>query len=251
MILKGARRLPARSWLATARRALLALCLWHGTAAAEAEGPIIAADYAGSTDRYPHAVLGDAFEYGALVLTFSNGERRRFVLPESSVFEDTAPRLADLEGDGHPEVIVVESDRTRGARLAIYGAQGILAATSDIGTRFRWLAPLGAADLDGDGRVEIAYIDRPHLDKTLRVWRFSGGTLEPLADLPGVTNHRIGERDIAGGMRACGARPEMIVASADWSALLAVTFGSEGFSTRRIGNDTSRAAFARAMRCQD
>jgi hypothetical protein len=47
----------------------------------------------------------------------------------------------------------------------------LLAATPHIGSANRWLAPIGAADLDGDGRVEIAYVDRPHLARTLRIWR--------------------------------------------------------------------------------
>ena len=58
-------------------------------------------------------------------------------------------------------MIVVESHAAR-ARLAVWGAGGRLAAIPFIGTRFRWLAPLGAADLDGDGRVEIAYAETPH-----------------------------------------------------------------------------------------
>jgi hypothetical protein len=110
---------------------------------------------------------------------------------------------------------------------------------------------VGAADLDGDGRVEIAYVDRPHLARTLRLWRFDAGALVLVADLPGVTNHRTGETDIAGGIRTCGDGPEMILASADWSRLLAVRFDGAGFSQRDIGADTSRAAFAAAMACAD
>jgi hypothetical protein len=71
-----------------------------------------------------------------------------------------------------------------------------------IGQRNRWLAPIGAADLDGDGRVEIAYVDRPHLARTLRVWRSRpGGTLTEIATATGLTNHRIGEAFITGGIR--------------------------------------------------
>jgi hypothetical protein len=42
-------------------------------------------------------------------------------LPETEVFEDLAPRLADLDGDGKAEIIVVQSHRDLGARLAVYG----------------------------------------------------------------------------------------------------------------------------------
>ena len=41
------------------------------------------------------------------------------------------------------------------------------AATPFIGTPRRWLAPVGVADLDGDGRAEIAYVETPHRDKVL------------------------------------------------------------------------------------
>lgn len=242
-----ARRLPSRWWPRCARHALLAACLWHGGAAAADE--IVSAAYAGPTDRYAHAVLGDAIEHVELVLSFAGGAERRFALPDDLVFEDTAPRVADLDADGHAEVIVVESSQSAGARLAVYGPEGRITATPFIGTRFRWLAPVGAADLDGDGRVEIAFVDRPHLAKTLRVWRYRDRGLEPVADLPGLTNHRIGEPDIAGGIRSCGAAPEMILASADWSELLAVNFDGERFSTRVLRRDTSRAAFARALDC--
>ena len=75
----------------------------------------------------------------------------------------------------------------------------MIAATPYIGTRFRWLAPLVAADLDGDGWIEIAYIDRPHLAMVLRVWRFENGVLHPVAEASGLTNHQFGADVIEGG----------------------------------------------------
>lgn len=244
-----ARRLPSRRLRASARRALLPVCLWLAAPAAAVD--VVSARYDELTDRYPHAVLGDALEYETLVLLLGDGRTRRFTLPETSVFEDTAPRLVDLDGDGAPEVVVVESDARRGARLAVFGAEGRITATPYIGTRFRWLAPVGAADLDGDGLVEIAYVDRPHLVKTLRVWRYRSRTLEEVGVFPGVTNHRIGEQDIAGGIRNCGSGSEMVLANADWTRLQIIRFEDGKFQSAGIGYDTSRAAFARAMDCAD
>lgn len=249
MTAAGARRLPAPSLLRFIRRALLVLCLLPG--AALSSETIVSAKYVGPTSRYAHAVLGDGIEHDTLVLTLMDEQTRRFTLPVTSVFEDTEPRLYDLDADAAPEVVVVESDQSRGARLAVYDASGFVTATPYIGTRFRWLAPLGAADLDGDGQIEVAYVDRPHLAKTLRIWRYQDRQLTEIASLKGITNHRIGERDIAGGIRRCGASPEMILARADWGELHAITFRNGQFETRSLGMDTSRAAFSSAMSCEE
>ncbi|MDA7427064.1 VCBS repeat-containing protein [Primorskyibacter aestuariivivens] len=230
--------------------------LWLAGAAAAQE--ITAARYEGPTTRYPHGVLGDEIEHTGLAVTLSDGRVLRASWERDVVFEDTEPRLADLDGDGAPEVIVVESHETQGARLAIWGmVSGNLAqitATPFIGTRFRWLAPVGAADLDGDGVMELAYVDRPHLAKTLRVWRYEtqGRTvrLREVASLKGVTNHRIGEVDIAGGIRDCGQGPEMIVADAGWREVLALRFDGAKISQQSLGAHRGRDSFARAMRCE-
>lgn len=226
-------------------------------AAVMAMGPvtaetIIGARYAEPTTRYAHGILGDAVEYGALILERSGAVDIRIVLPDRRVFEDVAPRLANLDGDVAPEVIVVESDRDLGARLAVYDARGLRMATPFIGTRYRWLAPVGAADLDGDGMVEIAYVDRPHLARTLRVWRVEGDQLVPVAARSGLTNHRIGERDIAGGVRDCGDGPEMVVADADWHQVLAVRLTlDERLEVQPIGPHRDRGSFRDALQCRN
>ncbi len=43
--------------------------------------------------------------------------------------------------------------------------------------------------------------------------------------LPGLTNHRIGEAFISGGLRDCGAGAELVLASADWSRVMLVQDG--------------------------
>lgn len=211
---------------------------------------ILSADYAAPTDRYAHGILGDAIEWGALDVTTDAGVRR-ITLPQDRVFEDTAPRLVDLDNDGTPEVVVVETQVSQGAQLAVYDASGKIAATPHIGRTNRWLAPIGAADLDGDGLIEIAYIDRPHLAKTLRVWRFENGTLAHVADLDGLTNHRIGESDIGGGIRDCGDGPEMITANADWTRVMATTLVAGQLIARELGSHVDRTSFASALACAE
>lgn len=218
--------------------------------------------YSGATSAYPHGVLGDGFEAKSLYLRSERADRAGhcgvFIAHagEGHVFEDTVPRLIDMDGDGVSEVIAVRSSFTKGAQLVVYregdnGRLDVMARTDYIGQRFRWLAVIGAADLDGDGQIEIAYIDRPHLAKVLRVVAIEDGALVEKVAGEGVTNHRIGERDIAGGIRNCGSGgPEMIVANANWTALLAVAIEGGTLTGRQINNDTSRPAFAAAMACK-
>lgn len=220
--------------------------------------------YDGPTTRYAHGVLGDTIEATRLHAYVTTSQTpcgdQSITLPPELVFEDTAPRLADVDGDGTPEIIVVQSHQRLGAQLAIYrfpdnGADlDLLATTPFIGRSNRWLSPVGIADLDGDGTVEIAYIDRPHLARTLRVWRFTPATsiaaaqfLE-LASAPGLTNHRIGESFITGGIRTCGTAPEMITANADWTLVMATRLSS-GVLTSRATGPFSPSAITAALSC--
>ncbi len=247
--------------LRRAASVLAAMAIGASAAFATPPNVIVSAEYGEPTDRYDHGILGDAIEWGALRMDVDQcfGCETRMMktfvlrLPETRVFEDIAPRLFDVDGDESPEVITVETDLSRGARLAIYHEGGLLAATPFIGRSHRWLAPVGvgAADLDGDGFVELAYVDRPHLARTLRVLRYQNGKLKLIAELPGVTNHRIGERNIAGGIRDCGDGPEMIVADAGWQNVLAVRFDGAILSSRVLGPHEGRSSFGDAMACRN
>ncbi|MFT7593559.1 MAG: hypothetical protein ACI8R4_000873 [Paracoccaceae bacterium] len=220
---------------------------------------ILSAEYGQPTGRYAHGILGDALEWGSLILTIDTcpacaGIKRRTVtitLPDSHVFEDLRPRLADLDGDGDTEVIVIETDVTRGAALAIYDETGKIAETPHIGRTHRWLAPLGAADLEGDGTIELAYIDRPHLAKVLRIWRFENGKLTPVADHAGLTNHQIGQDFISGGIRTCaGQPPEIITANKNWTRMIASTLTGTQIKTRDIGPHIGPTSFKTALACR-
>lgn len=243
-----ARRFPLRPWRPCARRAWLALCLGLMAQGANAQA-ITKAAYTAPTTRYAHGVLGDAVEWAALRLTFDDGRRLTMRLPQSLVFEDIRPRLADLDGDGAPEVITVESSLTKGARLAIYGPKGRITATPHIGQRNRWLAPIGAADMDGDGMVEIAYIDRPHLAKTLRLWRYRDGHLTEVARAEGLTNHKIDWDHIPGGIRDCGSGSEIITANADWSRIMATRMSGAGLQSRPIADYRGPDSLTAALAC--
>ncbi|WP_050931623.1 FG-GAP repeat domain-containing protein [Aestuariivita boseongensis] len=232
------------------RTLALVLCCLGSAAGAQT---ITDASYSGPTDRYPHGVLGDDIEYTQLDVTLSDGRVLSASYEATLVFEDVAPRLWDVTGDGAPEVVTVESHEAEGGRLVIWGLENgqlrQIARTPFIGTRFRWLAPIGAADLDGDGQIEVAYIDRPHLAKTLRVWRYTPDGFNEVATLPGLTNHRIGEDYITGGLRDCGQGPEMIVADASWRNIMSVTFGAGGLEAEPIGRFEGRASVDVELTC--
>ena len=230
-----------RFWPGLLSGALLGLMPLAATA------EIVSASYAEPTQRYQHGVFGETEEWGDLAFGLSDGQTMILRLPETRVFEDIAPRLVDVDGDGAPEMSVVETDLSLGARLAIYDEAGLVAATPFIGQTHRWLAPIGVADLDGDGLVELAYIDRPHLARLLRVWRFQDGTLVEVAQAEGLTNHRLGDPAISGGLRDCGAGPEMITADARWSRLVASRLVGGRIESRFVAEGVD---FAAALDCR-
>ncbi len=104
--------------------------------------------------------------------------------------------------------------------------------------------------------MELAYIDRPHLARTLRVWRIGydargDATLTEVAALPGLTNHRIGEDFITGGQRDCGNGPEMLTANADWSRVMATVLLPSGDLVSRDIARFSPGAMTEALACRD
>ncbi|UWQ63719.1 VCBS repeat-containing protein [Leisingera caerulea] len=275
----AARRLRMRARPGSARRAWAALCLGLALAGSAAqagggcgpdpssspgtvEGSLVrlgeaVAAYEDLTGRYGHGVLGDALEpetlrYWSPALPDRCGVS--VTLDQAHVFEDLAPRLADLDGDSLPEVITVRSHRSKGAQIAVYGLRGgrleLIAQTPYIGRSHRWLAPVGAADLDGDGHVEIAYIDRPHLARILRIWRFEDGKLSEAASAPGLTNHRIGQDFITSGIRDCGQGPELVTVSGGWRRVMASRLQEGGITTRDIGPYRPDTGLRQALACR-
>ncbi|MGH1330795.1 MAG: FG-GAP repeat domain-containing protein [Paracoccaceae bacterium] len=221
-----------------------------------------------TSGKYGHDILGDTPEWSALRLEFGasgaaaymeGGDQFTIQLPEGMLFEDLAPRLEDMDDDGRPEIIAVQTDFGKGARLIVAGlGERYFAATPFIGQSRRWLAPIGVGDFDGDGAKDIAYIDRPHLAKTLRIWRYipaAGGKPSELVDVArvdGVTNHRIGDAFIQGGIcpgAGEGGADGILLADADWKKRRLITWNGKGFTNAEKGRYRGRQSLDPSRNC--
>ncbi len=164
----------------------------------EARRNIRAAWLTGPTTRYSHGVLGDAIEAGGLAAEDAFGRVALFELSEDAVFEDRFARIADIDGDDRDEILVVKSYLDRGAAIAAFALtrNGLrpIAESEPIGLANRWLNPIGAADFDGDGRVEIAVVCTPHIGGILMLYRLGRGVLNEVVRYRGFSNHQRGSR---------------------------------------------------------
>lgn len=171
-----------------------------GLVATHRDGNIRSAWYDTPTSRYGHAILGDGVEAGSLIVSTPGGQTMELVLPESEVFEDRYPRLADLDNDGSVEVITIRSSLSMGASVTIYGLEsGRLverASTGFIGRANRWLNIAGIADFDGIPGKEIAFVRTPHIGGTLFYFSYSTGSLSMTGAMDGFSNHVIGSTEM-------------------------------------------------------
>ena len=220
--------------------------------------PVVSAQFTEPTNRYPHNVLGNLPAFAALNVTLTENTTLTLRLSESRVFEDIAPRLWDIDGDGIPEIVAVESDQQQGARLTAWSARRqpdgqhiieLRAAGDFIGTRFRWLALAGIADFTGDGLPEIAYVEMPHLAHRLVLVRLDGNQFVPVARLDGVSNHRIGDNFITGGVHDCGNGPDIVMPSADWRQTMRINYKDGGLTAVSLGPNSDETAIHAELTC--
>ena len=188
---------------------------------------IVDAAYAMPVARYGHFTLGPPHEYARLAATTDAGRRATFDLPDNEVFEDLAPRIVRLGANQPDAILAIVSSREAGARLALFRVDGdrlvVAAQSAPIGTPMRWLNPVGVADLDGDGRAEIAAVITPHIGGTLKVYRREGAALVEVAALRGFSNHVYRSTELALSMPfTVAGRPVLLVPDADRRALRVV-----------------------------
>jgi hypothetical protein len=142
------------------------------------------------------------------------------------VFEDVEPRLADLDRDGTPEILVVKAYRDKGPALAVIGkrdgAWSMLAETPPAGEPRSWLAPAAAAAFEGNGKPGIALVRTPHVQGMLQLWSFDGGKLALRHEAVGYANHVFGSAalDNAAAIHVEGdGRPGLAIPTQDRKAL--------------------------------
>ncbi len=198
------------------------------------------------TLRYPHGALGSPTHAGSLhvLVAGTNGSSQEMVLhlPLRKVFEDRVPRLVDLDGDGHDEIIVVESDALQGSALVVFGLRPTskdkaaplalveLARSPSTGSTFRWLNPVGVADFDGDGHLDVASVTTPHIGGVLTLHHYRPPLLMPYAKAMDTSNHRMGalEQSLAVIVTPAGQRPTVIVPDMTQRALHALRWLAPG-----------------------
>jgi hypothetical protein len=190
------------------------------------------------TLRYPHKALGSATHAATLHVQMASGtsvpKELVYTLPFSKVFEDLTVRLVDLDGDGRDEIIVVESDAVHGAATVVLGVRAKslteLARSPYAGSTFLWLNPVGAADFDGDGKLDIASVITPHIGGTLTLYHYQPPKLEAFARAMDTSNHRMGdpEQDVAVIVELPGTRPTVIVPDMSLKALHALRWVESG-----------------------
>lgn len=197
-----------------------------GLVAQTSDGDIRAAWYVAPTRRYGHGILGDAVEAGGLRVRTAGGEMLSLDLPGSEVFEDRTPRLADLDGDGRMEVVTLRASLTAGGSVTVYGIDGGAlverGTTGFIGRSNRWLNVAGIADFLGEGGLQVAYVQTPHIGGTLIVYRLERAGLTRVAELYGFSNNVIGatEQRLSAVADIDGdGRPDLALPSADRGTL--------------------------------
>jgi len=128
----------------------------------------------------------------------SEGAILDVTLGPNSVFEDRLARLADIDGDGADDMILVHTYLERGAALAAFSvrAQQLvpLAEAPPIGRPSRWLNSIDVADFDGDGAPEAATVITPHIGGILQFYSMRGDMLVEEGAERGFSNYFIGSR---------------------------------------------------------
>lgn len=196
----------------------------------------VSARYVDPVTRYAHGALGDKVEAGGLLVT-RNNKQYYYSLGEDYVFEDLQPRIIDVDKDGQEEFITIQTRLMSGAGISIYkiiNERLVLYAQSRfIGTPYRWLNIAAINDLDGDGAIEIAWIETPHIGGVLKIGRISGDSLLVIDEKDGLSNHQYGLRNLClSVVTVSGNVKTLYVPNNPHTAIIGFTFHNDQISAK-------------------
>ena len=194
------------------------------------------------TRRYPHGALGSGVHAGSVQALANRpgavAQTVRYTLPLNRVFEDRVPRLVDLDQDGRDEILLIEADALRGAALVVLGLRWTATGPALFeqargpyaGSSFRWLNPVGVADFDGDGQLDVASVTTPHVGGVLTLHHVRPPELVPFAKAMDVSNHRMGalEQRLAVIVHQPPSRPAIVVPDMTRKSLQALRWEAPG-----------------------
>jgi hypothetical protein len=192
--------------------------------------------YGDVTDRYGHGALGDALEPSSLVVVDASDPSvvARTTLDPPTVFEDLQPLVADLDGDGEPEIVTTVADGEDGARVAIYSPASDRLATGPVYGP-GWRHVLAVARFGPDSAHELAVVLKPHVTRRLEFYRFEDEELRVRAAVDGISSHTYGSRVLGGAVAADlddDSVAELLVPTADRRRLAVVERTAEGARLR-------------------
>ena len=207
--------------------------LRDGRPAALGEGRYVL--FAGPTDRYRHGALGDTTEPATLVAVDASEPAVDWTtsVGPPEVFEGLQPLVADLDGDGDPEIVTTLADTADGARIAVFDAGGEHLATGPVYGP-GWRHQLAVGPLGPDGERELAVVRKPHVDRVVEFYRLRDESLDVVATVEGVSTHTYGSRNLDGALAGDldgDGRTELLAPTADRRTLVAIRRTSDGAET--------------------
>lgn len=167
-----------------------------GTRMAKGSDPFVEVWLADSAVRTGTGVLPGPLA-GAIAARDRVGRVHRLELPLDQGVEDVEPRLADLDGDGHDEIVVATAREGEGATLAVVTLRqdGLaILAESEPAKPGIWRDPVAIADLDGNTGLEIATVASGDAAGRLEVWRIADRNLERSLAMRGFATQLPGSR---------------------------------------------------------
>ena len=139
------------------------------------------------TERYQHAAMGSRTHAGSLhVLTATVPGAATSALQEIIYRQPTYRVFEDLTLRGSSVVVFGLEDLPNGKALQEKAISAPAYST------FRWHNPVGVADLDGDGKQDVAAVITLHAGGVLTLYHYRPPQLVPYARAMDIPNHLIG-----------------------------------------------------------